>query len=351
MPANAHYYDDIYMERCLELALKGAGFTRPNPMVGAVIVHNRRIIGEGYHQKAGEPHAEVNAVNSVADRSLLKGATIYVNLEPCSHFGKTPPCADLIIESGIKRVVAGTTDTSSKVAGKGFEKLLNAGIDVAVGVKEEECRYINRRFFSYHEKKRPLVILKWAESPDGYIDFLRKSGAPVGTHWITGMQERVLVHRWRSEEDAILAGGATVRADDPALNVRHWTGIDPVKVIVSKSGNISPQARLFKTPGKVFLFTSVENTNLPAVTFITKGKGIPVKEILDTLYEAGIQSVIIEGGATILGSFITSGLWDEARVFTGKAPFKAGIKAPDIYGKLKTTCSFAKSNLNIFVNE
>jgi diaminohydroxyphosphoribosylaminopyrimidine deaminase / 5-amino-6-(5-phosphoribosylamino)uracil reductase len=351
MALKAFNDDSIYMRRCLELALRGSGFTRPNPMVGAVIVYKDRIIGEGFHQKAGGPHAEVNAINSVSEKSLLKHSTIYVSLEPCSHFGKTPPCADLIIETGIKRVVAGTMDTTFRVAGKGFEKLREAGVNVTTGIMEDECRHLNRRFFTFHEKKRPYIILKWAQSADGFLDYLRKPGDAIETHWITGMTERVLVHRWRAEEGAILAGGATIRADNPGLNVRYWSGNNPVKVIVSKSADISPDARIFKSLPEVLLFTASESAKLPARTYVTDGDELPVKEILRTLYDSGIQSVIIEGGAKIFESFIISDFWDEARIFTGRKPFMAGIKAPVVEGRLTGTHIFTKSDLKIIINE
>ncbi|HNX66962.1 MAG TPA: bifunctional diaminohydroxyphosphoribosylaminopyrimidine deaminase/5-amino-6-(5-phosphoribosylamino)uracil reductase RibD [Bacteroidales bacterium] len=351
MASNADTNDILYMKRCLELAQKGNGTTRPNPMVGAVIVNGGRIIGEGFHIRAGGPHAEVVAVNSVVNKSLLTGSTIYVSLEPCSHYGKTPPCADLIIGAGISRVVAGTTDTTSKVAGKGFEKLRNAGLEVSVSVMEEECRWINRRFFTFHEKKRPYVVLKWAQSADDYIDLLRKPGDPAEPNWITGLAERVLVHRWRTEEDAILAGGATIRSDNPSLNVRYWSGTDPVRVVVSRSADIPSDSRILTPPGKIFLFTQEEAHGIPAQAIITHGAGIPVNEILCSLHDGGIQSVIVEGGARILESFISSGLWDEARIFTGRKPFKTGVRAPGITGRIIETKVFRESELKIVVNE
>lgn len=352
MPSIAHPDDVRYMQRCIELASKGEGFTSPNPLVGSVIVYNGKIIGEGYHQKAGTPHAEVHAINSVAVRSQLKESTLYVSLEPCSHFGKTPPCADLIIESGIPRVVAGTKDTSAKVAGKGFDKLRGAGIEVITGVEEQVCRNINRRFFTFHEKKRPLIILKWAESADGYVDLIRKPGDPVGPNWITGPTERVLVHRWRAEEDAILVGGATIRADNPALDVRFWGGGNPIRIIVSKRGNISPECGVFNATGKVMIFTADTTFAMTgSEVFNLKSEKIPVNEIITHLYNASVQSVIIEGGAHILNSFIAAGLWDEARVFKGKNLFGSGVKAPIINGRLISEHFFDRSSLSILSPE
>ena len=341
------------MLRCLELAAKGEGFTRPNPMVGSVIVYNGKIIGEGFHQKAGTPHAEVHAINSVTDRSLLKNATLYVTLEPCSHFGKTPPCADLIVSCGIPRVVAGTTDTSARVAGKGFEKLRAAGIEVVIGVEETACRNINKRFFTFHEKQRPWIVLKWAESADGFIDIIRKPGDSAGPNWISGATERVLVHRWRAAEDAILAGGATIRSDNPGLDVRLWSGNNPVKVIVSKSGIIPDEAKIFTSPGRVMLFTANEEAiRKNTEVFMVKNDTIPIKEVLDRLFSSGIQSVIVEGGAAIHSAFIAAGLWDEARIFKGKKLFGSGIKAPVIEnGKVVFEYQFEQSKLRIISPE
>ena len=351
MALKADTGDDVYMRRCIELALKGQGFTRPNPVVGSVIVCQGKIIGEGFHMKAGGPHAEVNAINSVADSSLLKQSTLYVTLEPCSHYGKTPPCADLIIEKGIKHVVAGTTDTTAKVAGRGFERLRGAGVEVTTGVLETECRNINRRFFTFHEKMRPYVILKWAQSADGFIDLIRKPGDAAEPNWITGPVERVLVHRWRAEEDALLVGGETVRKDNPALNVRFWSGPDPVKVIVTKNARLPLDSKIFDNPENLLLFTSSAATGLPGKHIITSDAGIPAGEILHGLYENGIQSVIIEGGSTVLNAFISTGLWDEARIFTGRKSFGAGVKAPVIGGMSTGVHQFPASSLEIRVNE
>jgi diaminohydroxyphosphoribosylaminopyrimidine deaminase/5-amino-6-(5-phosphoribosylamino)uracil reductase len=229
--------DLIYMHRCLDLARCAVGCTSPNPMVGAVVVHKGKIIGEGYHMKAGTPHAEVHALNAVKNRDLLPEATMYVSLEPCSHYGRTPPCADMIIISGIRRVVVGTVDTSTKISGRGIARLREAGTEVITGVAEEECRAINKRFFTWHEKQRPYVILKWARSADGFLDLVRGPGDTAEPNWITGLTERILVHRWRAEEDAIMAGGGTVRADNPSLDVRLWSGKNPLRVIVSRWRN------------------------------------------------------------------------------------------------------------------
>jgi diaminohydroxyphosphoribosylaminopyrimidine deaminase/5-amino-6-(5-phosphoribosylamino)uracil reductase len=324
--------DDLkYIQRCLELAVKAEGLTYPNPMVGAVVVHKGKIIGEGFHTEAGGPHAEVIAINSVSDKSLLNSSTLYVNLEPCSHFGKTPPCADLIISNLIPRVVIGTIDTSDKVAGKGISRLRESGCEVKTGVLEEESRRLNHRFFTSMEMKRPFIILKWAQSADGYIDILRTGKCKNEPAWITGNPERVLVHKWRSYEQAILVGAGTVRTDDPQLNVREWTGNQPLRIVLSRSGSIDMKSALCRTNGTFIVFTGNMNCDLPDEVKIKLEDGRPASEqIAQYLHGTGIQSLFIEGGAEVLRHFITTGLWDEARVFTGNLTFGNGIKAPEL---------------------
>jgi len=321
--------DLIYMRRCLELAGRAEGNTSPNPMVGAVVVHEDVIIGEGYHLRAGTPHAEVHAIDAVMDKSLLPRSTIYVSLEPCSHHGRTPPCTDLIIRSGIQRVVAGTIDTNPKVAGRGIERLREAGIDVTTGVLEEQCRHINRRFFTMQERQRPYVILKWARSADGFIDFERKTGDTAEPHWITGNTERILVHRWRASEDAILAGGGTVRADNPSLDVRLWRGKNPLRVIVSRSGNMDPRSKVFDGAVETVLFTCNEKVSLPGIRIIKLSDNqYFIEEVINLLHGMGIQSLFVEGGAFIMSHFVEAGLWDEARRFTGMMKFGGGVPDP-----------------------
>ncbi|HUW91992.1 MAG TPA: bifunctional diaminohydroxyphosphoribosylaminopyrimidine deaminase/5-amino-6-(5-phosphoribosylamino)uracil reductase RibD [Bacteroidales bacterium] len=343
--------DSIYMTRCLELAARAEGYTSPNPMVGAVVVHDEMIIGEGFHLRAGEPHAEVNAINSVTDKELLKHSTLYVTLEPCSHHGRTPPCADLIISCGIPRVAVGTTDTSAKVEGRGIEKMRQAGIEVITGIEETKCREINKRFFTWNEKKRPYVILKWARSADGFIDFLRDKGDGAEIHWITGMAERVLVHKWRAEEDAILAGGATVRLDDPSLDVRYWKGSNPKRIIVSSSGNLDPQARIFSPSAEILLFTRNPRVTLPGTKVIVMGDDQDtVETVLNTLYDIEIQSLFVEGGSSVIRAFVASGQWDEARRFTGKESFGAGIADPFPEMKPQMASRFESSVLEVGFN-
>ena len=294
----------LYMERCLELARLGLGRVQPNPMVGAVIVHGDRIIGEGYHHRYGEAHAEVNALASVKEPALLKESTLYVNLEPCSHFGKTPPCADAIIRHGIPRVMVGTVDCHDKVNGNGIAKLRAAGIDVTVGVCEQECRELNRRFFTYHAQKRPYVILKWAQTADGFMDVDRSDGQPHN-YWITNPALRVLVHKWRSEEDAILVGYNTVANDQPQLTTRLYPGKSPQRFVMQRGNEI---------------IAPLPYTPVP----------LDVPACLQQLYEQNIQSVIVEGGRKTLDRFIESGLWDEARILVGDVTWGKGLPAPTL---------------------
>lgn len=340
--------DLTWMRRAIRLAGMAEGNTSPNPMVGAVVVHDGIIIGEGYHLKAGTPHAEVHAIDAVKERSLLPDSTIYVSLEPCSHHGRTPPCADLIIRSGIRRVVVGTVDPNPLVAGKGISRLREAGVEVITGVEEEECRRLNRRFFTWHEKKRPYVILKWARSADGFIDLHRQPGDTAEPNWITGMAERVLVHRWRSAEDAIMAGGGTVRTDNPSLTVRYWSGKNPMRVIVSRSGEMDPRSSVFDGSVETLLFTCNEKADIPGVRIIKLSYSDRfVGEVLTTLHSAGVQSLFVEGGAFIIRSFVESGLWDEARRFTGTAMFTEGVPDPFPEFSPRETANFEKSILEI----
>jgi len=317
-----------YIKRCIELAKNGLGTTYPNPMVGSVIVYEDKIIGEGWHKKAGEPHAEVNAVNSVKDKSLLTKATIYVSLEPCSHFGKTPPCCDLIIKNKIPNVVIGTVDPNIKVAGNGIKKLIEAGTKVTVGILETECHELNKRFFTFHEKKRPYIILKWAESQDGFIAPLEKDEKkPV---WITTVYSRQLVHKWRTEEQAILVGTQTVIDDNPKLNARDWYGNNPIRLIIDQNNRIPEDSHIFDNETKTIVFSKLkttikkENTIFEVIDF---NQNIAV-QIIEVLYNHQIQSVIIEGGKQTLQTFIDKNLWDEAKIFIGNVAFTAGIKAP-----------------------
>ncbi len=323
---------EFYMRRCIELAKNGLGLTYPNPMVGAVIVADGKIIGEGWHRKAGGPHAEVLAIASVKDPGLLCRSTLYVSLEPCSHFGKTPPCCDLVLESGIPSVVVGTVDPNEKVAGRGIAKLRDAGVDVTVDVLAPDCRELNKRFFTFHNKRRPYVILKWAQSADGFITPLTKNAR--GPVWISGSYSQQLVHKWRAEEQAILVGTRTAIDDNPKLDVRHWTGENPVRIVIDKSARIPLQSHIFDNQTPTIVVTSPGRTgafgDLPTLT--VDFNTAVAAQILTKLYGYGLQSVIVEGGALTLQTFIDAGLWDEARVFIGKTVLTQGVQAPLING-------------------
>lgn len=340
-----------YMQRCLELAAKGIGTTRPNPAVGAVIVYNNKVIGEGYTSPYGGSHAEVNAINSVKETSLLEKATIYVTLEPCSHYGKTPPCADLIIRKKIPNVIIGTLDTHSLVCGNGVTKLKEAGCTVTLGVLENECKKHHKRFFTVQNKKRPYIILKWAETKDGFIAPLTKNEQkPV---WISNEYSKQLVHKWRAEEHAILVGTNTVLADDPKLDVRSWTGNNPVRVILDRNLRIPTQVNVFDKKIKTIVITEKEqestydNLLYEQIDFSEK-VGV---EICNVLQEHKIQSVIIEGGTHTLQTFIDEGLWDEARVFTGETIFAKGIKSPLLPKKNFEQQTIKNDILRIYKND
>jgi diaminohydroxyphosphoribosylaminopyrimidine deaminase/5-amino-6-(5-phosphoribosylamino)uracil reductase len=338
-----------YMRRCLELAQMGAGNVSPNPMVGCVIVHNGTIVGEGYHQKYGGAHAEVNAINTVENRRLLAESTLYVSLEPCAHFGLTPPCSDLIIEKKIPHVVVGTVDPFAKVAGKGIDLMKKAGIDVNVGILENECRKINQRFFTFHEKKRPYVILKWAETADGFIDIERPTGEFGQPTWITCQKSLERVHHMRAVEDAILVGTNTALKDNPSLTVRHCAGRNPVRVVIDNQLRLPKTLHLFDGTTKTIVFNSIKNEESGNIEFVKIGfdKKI-VNNILRNLYNRNIQSLIVEGGKQLLESFIVSKLWDEAHRFIGNKLFRSGIEAPKIGGLPIYTEIIDTDNLYIY---
>jgi diaminohydroxyphosphoribosylaminopyrimidine deaminase/5-amino-6-(5-phosphoribosylamino)uracil reductase len=316
----------------LQIAKKGIGTARPNPSVGAVIVHQDMIIGEGFTAPYGGNHAEVNAINSVEDKSLLKEATLYVTLEPCSHFGKTPPCADLIVKHALKQVVIGCLDANSLVSGKGIERLKKASIHVVLGVLEEECRRHHKRFFTVQEKKRPYIILKWAETKDGFVAPIKKvENKPV---FISNIYSQQLVHKLRSTEHAILVGTNTVLADNPKLNVRTWSGENPIRVVLDSALRVPDNSNVLDGSAKTILITATGNkkrTPKKNVIFeeIDFSENI-AKQICLVLNNHNIQSIIIEGGTQTLQSFIDENLWDEALVFVGDTSFQKGVKAPII---------------------
>ncbi|HEX9826449.1 MAG TPA: bifunctional diaminohydroxyphosphoribosylaminopyrimidine deaminase/5-amino-6-(5-phosphoribosylamino)uracil reductase RibD [Flavobacteriaceae bacterium] len=328
-----------YIKRCIEIAKNGLGTTRPNPMVGCVIVHQNNIIGEGFTSPYGGHHAEVNAIASVLDTSLLKEATLYVTLEPCSHFGKTPPCTNLIIKYQIPKVVIGTLDTNSKVSGKGIEVLRASGCEVIVGILEDECKIHHKRFFTFHNKQRPYIILKWAKTKDGYVaPKTRDEQKPV---WITNGISRQLVHKWRAEEHAILVGTKTVLDDNPSLTVRDWTGQNPIRIVLDKDNKLPKDCNVFNKDAETIVISKQNidfNTNIAS-------------QICTLLHKKNIQSVIIEGGSKTLQTFIDEDLWDEARVFTGKMAFGNGVKAPEFYGNLILEEQIAGDILKIYNND
>jgi diaminohydroxyphosphoribosylaminopyrimidine deaminase / 5-amino-6-(5-phosphoribosylamino)uracil reductase len=341
-----------YMRRCLEIAGLGAGQVAPNPMVGCVIVHNDRIIGEGYHAQYGGPHAEVNAIRSVKRRELLTESTLYVNLEPCAHHGKTPPCADLIVEQKIPRVIIGTSDPFSEVSGKGIEILQRGGVQVEVEILNEDCRWLNRRFFTFHEKKRPYIILKWAQTLDGYIDLIRDAGQSAQPNWISNSLARTLVHKTRTEEASILVGTNTVLKDNPSLTARDWAGQSPVRLVIDRENRLPKHLNVFDGSVRTLIFTHLQVNQLtgPECCRIDFEREVP-GQILKELYERRILSVIIEGGAFTLQQFIDTGLWDEAHIYSGSKMFFGGIKAPIIQGVPYACENLDDSYLTVLVNK
>ncbi len=339
------------MERCLQLAEKGLGHTGSNPLVGCVIVHNNTIIGEGFHHEFGGPHAEVLAIQSVTNKALLRVSTLYVNLEPCAHSGKTPPCTDLIRGNNIPHLVIGMVDPNALVKGKGIEKLKQSGCRMDVGILEDKCRFLNRRFITFHQKKRPYVILKWAESADGFIDVHRKAGDPVGPNWISGPKERMMVHKWRSQEPSILAGTKTLITDNPRLDTREWTGPSPLKLVIDRTLKLPPGLQVFNKGAPCIVFTEKENRNIPGTSYVKIDFQTSIwPQILDFLYNENIVSVLVEGGSFTINSLISEGFWDEARIFTGTPSFKRGKPAPELPESEGLSVQTWQTGLNIHFN-
>lgn len=343
--------DEKYIDRCIKLARRGAGHVSPNPMVGCVIVHNENIIGEGYHQIYGEAHAEVNAINSVADHKLLKESTIYVSLEPCAHYGKTPPCADLIVSKQIPKVVIGSIDPFAKVAGKGIEILKNGGAEVITGVLKNQCDELNKRFFTFHEKKRPFIILKWAQTLDGFIDIDRSAEAFGEPTWITGDAALKRVHRMRAEEDAIMVGTNTAEKDNPSLTVRHCEGENPLRIVIDKNLRLSAGLHLFDNSTPTLVFNAIKTESHKNTEFIKIDFGQNLLEqLLEKLHAKNILSLIVEGGRQLLETFIAEGLWDEAHVYTGNKRFLNGIEAPEINCNKFAVEKIGEDELRVFRN-
>ena len=341
--------DEQYMRRCITLAECATGLTYPNPMVGCVIVCDGKIIGEGYHRKAGEGHAEVNAIASVRKRKLLNKSTLYVSLEPCAHYGKTPPCAKLIIDCQIPKVVVGCVDSFSAVAGKGIQMLRDAGIEVIVGVLERECRRLNRRFFTFHEKRRPYVTLKWAESADGFIDSMRDdTNLPT---WLTDEECRRLVHKQRTEEQAIMIGANTALLDRPQLTARLWSGNQPTRIIIDPNLRVPRDMPLFTDGKPTIVINKTLDSNEANVKFISCNfSENSAANILSILHNEDIQSVIIEGGTKTLQSFIDANLWDEAFVYKGFTTIGRGVIGPQISSRAKTAHLIGSNQLFIYCN-
>ncbi len=340
---------NFYMNKCLELALKGKGNVAPNPMVGSVIVHKDEIIGEGYHKEYGKAHAEVNAISSVKNKNLLKESVLYVNLEPCSHYGKTPPCSDLIIENKIPHVVIGAIDDHEKVSGKGVEKLKKAGVKVEINILKDQCIDLNKRFYKFHNKGIPYVILKWAESADGFISRSFEDIQNGKSNWITGEESKKYVHQQRGTEQAILVGKNTVINDNPSLTTRLVEGKNPLRIILS---NIPLENDAL----------TVLSDEMPTINFnsqLNKVKGNKewisfdgdILSVLKELRKRDIQSLIVEGGTQTINQFIASNLWDEAYNFVGEVAFETGIKAPQLNAKILFTNKIGNDTLKVFINK
>jgi len=340
----------LYMQRCIDLAQKGIGNVAPNPMVGAVLVYENRIIGEGWHQQFGGPHAEVNCINSVAeaDRNLISQSTLYVSLEPCNHFGKTPPCTELIIQSQIKKVVIACTDPFEKVNGAGIKKLVDNGIEVITGILEQEALLLNKRFFNFYLYQRPYVILKWAQSADGYIALTK--GKPVK---ISNEITDKLVHKWRSEESAIIVGTNTVINDNPALTTRNWTGRSPLRIFIDKRLSIDANYNILDNNTDTLILNLVKNEKVGVNEFVLiHDETKIIEELLQLLYKKGVQSLIVEGGSRLLQSFIDSNFWDETRIIKNtELLLQEGLPSPT----LKNNCRFkqewvGKDAINFYLN-
>jgi diaminohydroxyphosphoribosylaminopyrimidine deaminase/5-amino-6-(5-phosphoribosylamino)uracil reductase len=339
------------MRRCFELARKGLGMTKANPLVGSLIVHNDRVIGEGYHHEFGGPHAEVNAIRSVKDPSLLPESTLYCSLEPCSHHGKTPPCSMLILQKGIKRVVVSNLDPFPSVNGKGIRQMKEAGIQVDTGCLEEEGLHLNRRFLHYVNYRRPYVILKWAQTADGFIDLEREPGDQEGPRWISNEVCRTLVHKWRSEESAIMVGTNTILTDNPRLNTRKWTGENPVRITFDRNGRLPDSVHFLDGTQETIVFSGVSRNYTGKIQTVHADPSYGLVDVMEELFDRQISSVFMEGGARLHNAFLETGLWDEARVFTGSMSFSQGVKAPELIGKPDESLNIGDTRLDIFKNK
>ncbi|WP_051632999.1 bifunctional diaminohydroxyphosphoribosylaminopyrimidine deaminase/5-amino-6-(5-phosphoribosylamino)uracil reductase RibD [Thermonema rossianum] len=330
----SQHEDRVWMQRALQLATYGKGQVAPNPLVGSVVVHQGRILGEGWHQRYGEAHAEVNALRQVTNEALLRESTVYVNLEPCAHFGKTPPCARLLVEKQVRRVVVANLDPNPLVAGKGIEILRAAGIEVTTGVCQEAGYWLNRRFFTFMTQRRPYIVLKWAQSSDGYLAPL-----PPAPLWMTGKRSKQLVHRWRTEESAILAGKNTLLIDNPQLTARLWHGKQPLRIVIDRQGQLPPSLKVFDRQAPTLYFGPQQGAARPLPGHI-EHCAIPAAEaqehttllafVLEECYRRGIQSIFVEGGKQTLETFLKMGCWDELRLFIAPCLLQHGLAAPTL---------------------
>lgn len=337
-----HHTDELFMRRALELAELGRGSVSPNPLVGSIVVHNSKIIGEGWHQKFGEAHAEVNAINAVKDKSLLTESTVYVNLEPCSHSGKTPPCADMLISHRVKKVVIANLDSNPLVSGEGVRKLRSAGIEVISGILDKAGHELNKRFFTYMEKQRPYIVLKWAETANGFI-----ARENYDSKWISNEFSRQLTHKWRAEEDAILVGAKTAAHDNPQLNVRDWSGRDPIRVVIDRFLKLDHKLHLFDKKQKTILYNVLKHEEHPNLILARAEENEFIENVVKDLYKRNIQSILVEGGALTLNLFIERGLWDEARIFQSPRLYEKGVSAPSLRGKLHESHQIHSDSLKI----
>jgi diaminohydroxyphosphoribosylaminopyrimidine deaminase / 5-amino-6-(5-phosphoribosylamino)uracil reductase len=349
MKPDAHH--EFFMKRCLELAAAGFGRVAPNPLVGCVIVHDGRIIGEGFHRKYGEAHAEVHAIDSVREKNFLQDSVLYVNLEPCAHRGKTPPCADLIMQWRIPTVVTACHDPNPLVSGQGVQKLQAAGVEVVQGILKKEAEELNRRFFTFHTRKRPYVILKWAQSMDGFIDCCRIPGDGNKPEWITSEKLRMLVHKWRTEENAIMVGSRTALLDNPRLTARDWKGRAPLRIVVDRKNILPPELHVFDGSADTLVLNETLNCHKNNIEYLCMDFTHDIIDpLLSHLHTMHIQSLIVEGGSSLLASFINTGLWDEARVFTGDRKFGQGVSAPDFPFDPQSETLIGMDTLSIFRN-
>ncbi|MDN5201791.1 bifunctional diaminohydroxyphosphoribosylaminopyrimidine deaminase/5-amino-6-(5-phosphoribosylamino)uracil reductase RibD [Fulvivirgaceae bacterium BMA10] len=336
--------EELYMLRAIELAENARGSVNPNPMVGCVIVHDNKIIGEGWHQEYGKAHAEVNAILSVKDKTLLANSEVFVSLEPCVHHGKTPPCTDLLIKEKVKKVYIANIDPNPKVQGKGIQKLRDHRVEVVTGVLHDEGRQLNRRFFTFWEKQKPYIILKWAETQDGFI-----ARSNYDSKWISSVPSRKLVHKWRAEEDAILVGTNTAQHDDPKLNVRDWQGKDPIRIVIDKSLRLKQSLNLFDQNQKTICYNLLKEEEKNNLVYVKLNEADFLESMIQDLYQRKVMSVIVEGGASLISAFIKLNFWDEARVFISKKTFGEGIAAPVLNGEISGEEKIEDDLLRLYV--